>query len=115
MRYTTTSSEDIYLLKRSSDPCERDPSADGCDTEGQGLGLIIPIVGALLLVLAIAGVTLSMRGRGSSAVTDEIRSFQGVEDMDPVEAYVQQMVGQGYPEDYARQYAQDYYANLEKK
>ncbi|DAC13340.1 MAG TPA: hypothetical protein D7H73_03080 [Candidatus Poseidoniales archaeon] len=115
VRYTTTSSEDIYLLKRSSDPCERDPSADGCDTEGQGLGLIIPIVGALLLVLAIAGVTLSMRGRGSSAVSDEIRSFQGVEDMDPVEAYVQQMVGQGYPEDYARQYAQDYYANLEKK
>ena len=115
VRYTTTSSEDIYLLKRSSDPCERDPSSDGCDTEGQGLGLIIPIVGALLLVLAIAGVTLSMRGRGSSAVSDEIRSFQGVEDMDPVEAYVQQMVGQGYPEDYARQYAQDYYANLEKK
>ena len=30
--------------------------------------------------------------------------------MDPVEAYVQQMVGQGYDEATARQYAEQYYA-----
>jgi hypothetical protein len=115
LRYTTTTSEDIYLLKRSNDPCVRDPSAAGCDSEGQGIGLVIPIVGGLLLILAIAGVTIAMRGRGKSAISDEIQSFQGVQDLDPVEAYVQQMVGQGYPEDYARQYAKDYYANLNKK
>ena len=40
--------------------------------------------------------------------------YDGSGVMDPVEAYVQQMVGQGYPEDYTRQYAQDYYANLER-
>ena len=114
-RYTISTSEDIYLLKRSSDPCVRDPSAAGCDSGAQGIGLVIPIVGGLLLVLAIAGVTLAMRGRTRTTVSDEIRSFQGVQDLDPVEAYVQQMVGQGYPEDYARQYAQDYYANLNKK
>ena len=114
-RYTISTSEDIYLLKRSSDPCVRDPSAAGCDSGAQGIGLVIPVVGGLLLVLAIAGVTLAMRGRTRTTVSDEIRSFQGVQDLDPVEAYVQQMVGQGYPEDYARQYAQDYYANLNKK
>ena len=114
-RYSISTSEDIYLLKRSSDPCVRDPSAAGCDSGAQGIGLVIPVVGGLLLVLAIAGVTLAMRGRTRTSVTDEIQSFQGVQDLDPVEAYVQQMVGQGYPEDYARQYAQDYYANLNKK
>ena len=30
--------------------------------------------------------------------------------MDPIEAYVQQMVGQGYEESVARQYAEQYYA-----
>ena len=30
--------------------------------------------------------------------------------MDPVEAYVQQMVGQGYDEATAREYAEQYYA-----
>ena len=39
-----------------------------------------------------------------------VESFGGVEQMDPVEAYVQQLVVQGYDEQMARQYATKYYA-----
>ena len=39
-----------------------------------------------------------------------MESFGGVEQMDPVEAYVQQLVAQGYDEQMARQYATQYYA-----
>jgi hypothetical protein len=34
-----------------------------------------------------------------------MESFGGVEQMDPVEAYVQQLLAQGYDEETARQYA----------
>ena len=53
-----------------------------------------------------------MRGRGGSDQQDSVESFGGVEQMDPVEAYVQQLVAQGYDEQMARQYATQYYARL---
>ena len=66
----------------------------------------------VILVLAIVGVTLVVvRSRGKSDDgQDTVEQFGGVEQMDPVEAYVQQMVGQGYDEATARQYAEQYYA-----
>ena len=42
---------------------------------------------------------------------DVVEQFGGVEQMDPVEAYVQQMVASGYDEQTARQYAEQYYAS----
>ena len=67
-------------------------------------------IGALLLI-AVLGVTMMfMRGRGGSDQQDSVESFGGVEQMDPVEAYVQQLVAQGYDEQMARQYATQYYA-----
>jgi hypothetical protein len=42
---------------------------------------------------------------------DTVEQFRGVEEMDPVEAYVQQMVASGYDEQTARIYAQNYYAH----
>ena len=43
--------------------------------------------------------------------TDTVEQFGGVEEMDPVEAYVQQMVASGYDEQTARTYAEQYYAS----
>ena len=52
-----------------------------------------------------------MRNRRSkNTQQDSVETFGGVEQMDPVEAYVQQLVAQGYDEQMARQYAQQYYA-----
>jgi len=57
-------------------------------------------------------VTLVMRGRGGKdEAEDVVEQFGGVEQMDPVEAYVQQMVASGYDEQTARQYAEQYYAS----
>jgi len=58
-------------------------------------------------------VTLVLKNRIGSKedlTEDSIEVFGGVEQMDPIEAYVQQMVGQGYEESVARQYAEQYYA-----
>ena len=48
---------------------------------------------------------------GKDADNDTVEQFGGVEQMDPVEAYVQQMVASGYDEQTARQYAEQYYAS----
>jgi len=61
-------------------------------------GVVVFIVIALILTL------MFVRGRGDSDMDD---SFGGdVGEMDAVEAYVQQLVAQGYPEETARTYAQ---------
>ena len=44
-----------------------------------------------------------------------MESFGGVEQMDPVEAYVQQLVAQGYEEQMVRQYATQYYAQYQSQ
>ena len=55
------------------------------------------------------------RGKSSDQQEDSVESFGGVEQMDPVEAYVQQLVAQGYDEQMARQYATQYYAQYYAK
>ena len=68
-------------------------------------------IGALLLIAVLAITMMFMRrGGGSDQEQDSVESFGGVEQMDPVEAYVQQLVAQGYEEQMARQYATQYYA-----
>ncbi|GIS49621.1 MAG: hypothetical protein Ct9H90mP23_2930 [Methanobacteriota archaeon] len=102
----------IDLLPRPSDPCALNPSADGCVSDSGGTDVIMFAAIGVILVLAIVGVTLVVvRSRGKSDDgQDTVQQFGGVEQMDPVEAYVQQMVGQGYDEATARQYAEQYYA-----
>ena len=52
-----------------------------------------------------------VRGRSGGSSDVDAGTFGGdVAEMDPVEAYVQQLVAQGYPEETARAYAQQYYA-----
>ncbi|MDG1524567.1 MAG: hypothetical protein P8Q90_00645, partial [Candidatus Thalassarchaeaceae archaeon] len=70
-------------------------------------------VAALVLLLVIVVTLLLVRGRsgGETSGADAAGAFAGdVAEMDPVEAYVQQLVAQGYPEETARAYAQQYYA-----
>ena len=71
--------------------------------------LLIGGIGVFVLLLVVV-VTMMMRGRGKDSDEDTVEQFGGVEEMDPVEAYVQQMVASGYDEQTARKYAQDYYA-----
>ena len=95
----------LYTVPRSNEE-------QGGNEEGSGdtSTLMFAGIGALLLI-AVLGVTMMfMKGRGGSDQQDSVESFGGVEQMDPVEAYVQQLVAQGYDEQMARQYATQYYA-----
>jgi hypothetical protein len=79
--------------------------------EGEGMSmLLIGGIGVFVLLLVVV-VTMMMRGRGKDdSGEDTVEQFGGVEEMDPVEAYVQQMVASGYDEQTARTYAKQYYA-----
>ena len=68
-------------------------------------------IAAFVLILVIVVTLLLVRGRGGDTVAADAGAFGGdVAQMDTVEAYVQQLVAQGYPEETARAYAQQYYA-----
>ena len=110
-RYVLTDEIVINLLPK--DECELDPSSSGCGgSSSGGVNPIIIGIGSLIAILAIVGVTLVARGRGGKdSGADVVEQFGGVEQMDPVEAYVQQMVASGYDEQTARQYAEQYYAS----
>ena len=80
------------------------------EKEGGMSMLLMGGLAAFILILVVV-VTVVMRGRGKEDPGDDVvEQFGGVEEMDPVEAYVQQMVASGYDEQTARQYAQQYYA-----
>ena len=57
-----------------------------------------------------------MRGRGGDNTVSggEQQVFGGVETMDPKEAYVQQLIAQGYPEETARAYAEQYASHFQQ-
>ena len=110
-RYTLT--EEIVINLLPKDICDIDPDDSSCaSSESGGISPIILGVGGFIAILAIVGVTLLLRsGSGKDSDSDVVEQFGGVEQMDPVEAYVQQMVASGYDEQTARQYAEQYYAS----
>ncbi len=96
----------LYTVPRSDE--EQNGNEEG---SGDASPFIFAGIGAIMLI-AVLAVTLMIkrRGGGSNQEQDSVESFGGVEQMDPVEAYVQQLVAQGYDEQMARQYATQYYA-----
>jgi hypothetical protein len=83
-------------------------TTDGEDsTSGMDTTLIGAIAGVILVILLIT--VFVMRG-GSSDEAEKFDAFAsaGMYEADPVEQYVQQLVAQGYPEETARQFAQQY-------
>ena len=110
-RYTFDEQMPINLLPKKI--CEIDPDDSSCDSsESGGISPVIIGAGSLIAILAIVGVTLLLRsGSSKDSDSDVVEQFGGVEQMDPVEAYVQQMVASGYDEQTARQYAEQYYAS----
>ena len=84
---------------------------DEPDEKEEGMSMLLMGGLAAFILILVVVVTVVMRGRGKEdSDEDVVEQFGGVEEMDPVEAYVQQMVASGYDEQTARQYAQQYYA-----
>jgi hypothetical protein len=102
-RYTLYQEIGITLVPRLPEVV----TPDGGDSMGT---LILGGIGVFVLLLVVVA-TMMIRGRGGKdSDEDTVEQFGGVEDMDPVEAYVQQMVASGYDEQTARTYAKQYYA-----
>ena len=113
--YVVDETIQLYTVPRPTDPCVIDPAS--CEEDsGVAIGpVVFAGIGAVLLI-AVLGVTIMFRrGRKGDSGQDSVESFGGVEQMDPVEAYVQQLVAQGYEEQMARQYATQYYAQYNAK
>ena len=85
-----------------------DTGAGQDETESLDTTLLAGIGGIILMILVI---TVFFMRRGGEDVIDKVDMF-GAQDVayggDPVEQYVQQLVAQGYPEETARQFAQQY-------
>jgi hypothetical protein len=102
-RYTLYQEIGITLVPRLPEVV----TPDGGDSMGT---LLLGGIGVFVLLLVVVA-TMMIRGRGGKdSDEDTVEQFGGVEDMDPVEAYVQQMVASGYDEQTARTYAKQYYA-----
>lgn len=104
--YVVNEQIQLYTVPRSDEePGNVEEGSGGIST------IIVAGIGAVLLVAVLAITMLFMkRGGKSTDDHDSVESFGGVEQMDPVEAYVQQLVAQGYEEQMARQYATQYYS-----
>ena len=103
--YVVNEQIQLYTVPRLEEAEEKTDSGES----GALTTVVIAGIGAILL-LAVLAVTMMFMRRGGATEQDSVESFGGVEQMDPVEAYVQQLVAQGYYEQMARQYATQYYA-----
>jgi len=87
-----------------------DTDTTGTDTQsssGDGMSTLIYIAIGVVALLIIVAVSMMFSRRGR----DESTGFGGsLTEMDTTEAYVQQLISQGYPEDTARTYAEQYAA-----
>jgi hypothetical protein len=89
---------------------------DEPDEKEEGMSMLLMGGLAAFILILVVVVTVVMRGRGKEdSDEDVVEQFGGVEEMDPVEAYVQQMVASGYDEQTARTYAQQYYAQWDEQ
>jgi len=77
------------------------------------------LIGGGVLIILLVSVLFVMKGGsdddkafGDQAYDD---AYDAVQEMDPMEAYVQQLIAQGYPEDTARAYAQQYAAHFQQQ
>ena len=82
---------------------------------GGGIGLAFIVILSLFFVLRGGNeddiVDTQMSGDFSAAAA----GYAGVAQMDPMEQYVQQLIAQGYPEETARAYAQQYAGHFQQQ
>ena len=80
---------------------------------GIGVGVLLVVILSLFFVLRGGGeeVEITVGGDFNAAAA----GYAGVAEMDPMEQYVQQLIAQGYPEETARAYAQQYAGHFQQQ
>ena len=89
------------------------------DGSSGNTNLIMFGAGAAVLIIVILLTVLVLRrgddDDGDSGFQSATQGYPGVATVDPMEAYVQQLIAQGYPEETARAYAQQYAAHFQQQ
>jgi hypothetical protein len=98
-----------------------EPSTSSATDENSGDNTLLYLIGGggLLLVIIVILSMMVLRRGGDDDAGDGFGTmdagYGGVAQMDPMEAYVQQLIAQGYPEQTARAYAQQYAGHFQQQ
>ena len=98
-----------------------EPKASGGPTDNPGDDSTLMMLGAggvILLIVILLTVLVLRRGdddEDESGFGSVTKGYAGIPAVDPMEAYVQQLIAQGYPEETARAYAQQYAAHFQQQ
>jgi hypothetical protein len=112
--FTDSDDDGIPDKEPVSDDAESSSDSDLMLYLGGGLGLALIVILSLFFVL---------RGGNEDEIVDSgmggdfsatAAGYAGVAEMDPMEQYVQQLIAQGYPEETARAYAQQYAGHFQQ-
>jgi hypothetical protein len=82
---------------------------------GGGFGLVMIVILSLFFVLRGGKEDEMADGQMSGDFDATAAGYGGVAQMDPMEQYVQQLIAQGYPEETARTYAQQYAGHFQQQ
>jgi len=83
---------------------------------GGGIGLLLIVLLSLFFVLrGGSGDNIEVNVQMGSDFNTVAEGYGGVAQLDPMEQYVQQLVAQGYPEETARAYAQQYAGHFQQQ
>ena len=82
---------------------------------GGGIGLLLVVILSLFFVLRGGKTDDKTYDDGTGDFSATAAGYAGVAQMDPMEQYVQQLIAQGYPEETARAYAQQYASHFQQQ
>ena len=97
-----------------SDEAESDGDTDLMVYLGAGFGLALIVIVSLFFVLRGGNEDEIVDSGMGGDFTATAAGYAGVAEMDPMEQYVQQLIAQGYPEETARAYAQQYAGHFQQ-
>jgi hypothetical protein len=101
-------------------PVTKDEKQEGSSGDmllyvGGGFGLVLIVILSLFFVLRGGKDDEKAYGQMSGDFDATAAGYDGVAQMDPMEQYVQQLIAQGYPEETARTYAQQYAGHFQQQ
>jgi len=113
--YTDSDNDGIPDKAPVENTAESDGESDLMMYLGAGGALLLIVILTLFFVLRGGNDDDMIAGDSGWGGDAAAGGFQAVAQMDPMEQYVQQLIAQGYPEETARAYAQQYAAHFQQQ
>jgi len=116
-KYTDSDNDGIPDKAPNSDAIESGEDSNLMLYLGGGIGLLLIVLLSLFFVMrgGTEDETMGIDTQMGGDFTATAAGYAGVAQMDPMEQYVQQLIAQGYPEETARTYAQQYAGHFQQQ